>query len=1651
MSYDLPFWSSVERSASKLRPTTEEELDPFGATVPGLSLPSTPPTMAERIRQFEAQSPYARPRVTPSLSPAEADQYGESINRFMTPSVDPMRVGARPEPTFELLPSDVGQDISDVRMTRGAAIPTAVVEAAPETPLERGERVRLSSEEERRQQMERLGITGPPEPGSYFAELGWTEPPGLRDPIDFKRRNGIVGDLEAVGLGLLYTAGQFIEPIQQPIDVAAETIIEGVSALDWDISSSGLPIITGVSGQTPTLFSEGGGYNAALDKFRDRPWYIQLAASGGLETVATLGAAPFFKALSLSSKATGVTNLAGRSGIRNGAQGINIVPTRTGNLVVASGTALDNSVVRLVQKRVDDASRICFSECINEIGPNVLGLRNVKSGLSRFDAIDDAVRAIVDKIPGISAVRHSDLTTPIYRHAQERASALDSMANATSVKVGYIAKQIFPDTNDRQLIPSLAGIDDKLAKDVELMPSINDVAARLDIFAPHLSASQMEGLMAIKKVLVPWRQLLDEVDIPLGSRKDVTGNGFYIPRGDAVEVGQELTRRVQGVKTIGGGKQGFERAERFPSMSMGVASGELQYASIGDAINSYIHQVGSRSIDVHTANQIKRLKSETDMPLADTAKNRLDRNHPNLRKDVTNLKSNVRSRIQSIRTQEAAARVTAKQMAAAQQEVTETGARTAAARGRLEELQPELLAADRKVARTMLDESLEIRRTLHGEIVEEAGLLRQTKGKLDKVEDAWVAAALVQMKDIGFEVRRLRGVEGYYTLLDEIVVMNDYIEKLLVLRDKLASRVDDLIENQRLKKELSDDARANNLDARKTNRLIHTRETTINAVKVEIKILEMEGKRAARRAAYQEQAYGKRIDRLVDTSESLDSLRGRLDEKNDVWQRAIDSSKDLPSGRSRIAVPGLQGYDFPAAMSNSINMLVEADMKRGDLPFIFQLWSDLNSLYLGLKATADDSVLFIQGLPGIVGTRGKGPAGAVLPAAASKEFMTLLSLNIRAWADPDVLGAFIFNFDEAVGKAGRLVSEEWGSYGLRVGGTNTEFALGRGMFKGVENIPKVGSFVKGANRAFGYFGDAKRLHFADDMLAEELSKGRSLQNLIDSGDMARIAEISNNMTGWSRHRVAGNLGDMVLLAPRYFASRLETVFKSAMGMIPVPSVGKGLRWGAKIDQRMARRTMLRLVIGSIAMTYSINKMQGKDTDLRPIVNGRWNPNFNRINAFGRDITLLGPYDSLARLLVAAGTADLYAVRGMSAGVVTNMWDFLSGSDYEGHEVKWNDPKSVGKRMLSNFTPFAMEEGSQSVLQGVQRAMDHDWKGTAESGAGVALEFLGAKSSLENMSDMKQTIADEIMTNLSKDDPAKYKRVMDSMNMTPYDRLSGQDYLYDHLPAEIRNEAASDPRIVAMGEELPSRLPDLQSRVVAAMDSYKSAKTEHVNELATKIGAGMNGQLLKSAIQDYKMAMYIAGQTVFYGEIKQELEKNDPKNAIDILRNRYWNIELKLENPHTGALNYDQRDADRAEILADARAIGLEESDITVRMPTGNAMVDSALNQYHTDMETLKPMWEVDEKVLGMFSSYERTLWERYKRLDPAAAREFREANSAIGRIDTGISNMRRGEREGDFRIDVAYVRQYNVRPATMAGWRQQESMMAISQALGMTQ
>jgi len=118
-------------------------------------------------------------------------------------------------------------------------------------------------------------------------------------------------------------------------------------------------------------------------------------------------------------------------------------------------------------------------------------------------------------------------------------------------------------------------------------------------------------------------------------------------------------------------------------------------------------------------------------------------------------------------------------------------------------------------------------------------------------------------------------------------------------------------------------------------------------------------------------------------------------------------------------------------------------------------------------------------------------------------------------------------------------------------------------------------------------------------LQEELLKGRSLEDILKTGDMERIAEIANNMTGWSKNSFGGSIGDLAFLAPRFLQARLESTWKAARGLAPVHKTQDGYKWGNRIDHRFARRSMLRTVSHAMFITYMVNEMQGKDTDFRP--------------------------------------------------------------------------------------------------------------------------------------------------------------------------------------------------------------------------------------------------------------------------------------------------------------------------------------------------------------------------------------------------------------------------------------------------------------------
>lgn len=379
-----------------------------------------------------------------------------------------IQTGERLGGTRSLAQTRVYESVPEIPTPTRVATPTGIPTAEPEVDTTIPSKYELDPASRRIREVEEFGsgaesraarireesqiYPDEPEKGSWFYNRGVTEPPGPRVPLDFTTGEGFLGEAAGIGLGSLYVAGQFMEPIQQPVDVAAETVIESIAMIG--------------GGPKPTLFTAGtedkpGGFSGALEQFRDRAWWVQILATLPAEV---LGGVIIGKGVSLSSRATGVMDLPGRNAIIRGAIDIETVPTARASRV--SGSLFDDSAVDLVKRKIDESAPVCFSECINPIGDNVLKLREVNPGLNRVDTSDNIIRKL------FRATTHDVQGTPIIRHAIERRTALKSMAQSTSLTIGHIARDIFPDINPQELIPSLSGIDMSLSKDLGYMPSI---------------------------------------------------------------------------------------------------------------------------------------------------------------------------------------------------------------------------------------------------------------------------------------------------------------------------------------------------------------------------------------------------------------------------------------------------------------------------------------------------------------------------------------------------------------------------------------------------------------------------------------------------------------------------------------------------------------------------------------------------------------------------------------------------------------------------------------------------------------------------------------------------------------------------------------------------------------------------------------------------------------------------------------------------------------------------------------------------------------------------------------------------------------------------------------------------------------------------
>lgn len=411
----------------------------------------------------------------------------------------------------------------------------------------------------------------------------------------------------------------------------------------------------------------------------------------------------------------------------------------------------------------------------------------------------------------------------------------------------------------------------------------------------------------------------------------------------------------------------------------------------------------------------------------------------------------------------------------------------------------------------------------------------------------------------------------------------------------------------------------------------------------ELNTLDREANRVAGVAQGSADRTAATAERIAQTKQDIAEYRAALDELSGKYKAAQEKAAATPRGQGRIGLNQLNGMTFPEVVANAANKYLERENPlSGRGAGVLRLANAVNTLLRGLRATGDVSFMGIQGLLG----------AATHPLV----YGHALGVALKSIGDPEAFGSFVRHFDEVASEASRPTSVDWAREGVRIGGRDTEYAIGQGPFSALKNVP----VLKQSDVAFGTFGDTLRLQLADAM-----HNGK---------DMAGTARAANLMTGWSDHAFAGDIGTFAQFAPRFFQSQLDLL---------ADALTKGGNAGGQ-----ARTALLSMVgLGSL-ITVGANMALGNDdfNYLEPFTkDGGLNPNFMRIRALGQDISVFGPWDSLLRGVVALAHGDPeYLLRSKASPIVQTTWDALTG------ETMTGKPFNV-ETALRSLLPFSVND------------------------------------------------------------------------------------------------------------------------------------------------------------------------------------------------------------------------------------------------------------------------------------------------------------------------------------------------------------------------
>ena len=483
---------------------------------------------------------------------------------------------------------------------------------------------------------------------------------------------------------------------------------------------------------------------------------------------------------------------------------------------------------------------------------------------------------------------------------------------------------------------------------------------------------------------------------------------------------------------------------------------------------------------------------------------------------------------------------------------------------------------------------------------------------------------------------------------------------------------------------------------------------------------------------------------LNKAEEALEILLAELKAYKSVYDYEMQTiAKRL--GRKEIGgeeqFPRLHGVSFADIFANRANDLINKEVAvtvKDKAQYAKEALQGTNGIMRATTATADNSAMGIQLL--------------ITGYDSPKVWHKASVKSLKAWGGEGVYASWATEFNDAAKARGTFTTDEWaGRFGLHQSGKPID--VSSDILEAGFNIPgvrkPVGGFFQAASRAFSVAGDVARIERAQELLLEELAKGRTIDELIQAGDLRRMANHVNASSGFVNGRFA--LGNWIFYSTKFLFARMLTVARAMKGMdldAPldmVPIVGNKLRGRvpkinkfATMQDRYARRAVLRVLGWGTILTVLANESRGEETDFRLYIKNREgklyvNPNFVKIrNLGGRDRSVFGPLHGLLNLVASAaitpktGEIASLAKRAINAPGASLMLDFARNKKFDGTPI-YNPKASLGYKagqvmghVATNMRPFALDESMEYIGPGF-----NDFKeGDIVSGGISVLDMLG---------------------------------------------------------------------------------------------------------------------------------------------------------------------------------------------------------------------------------------------------------------------------------------------------------------------------------------